>query len=568
MNNSRSPSPADEPSKHEDEMAFERSPIEDNTDPENNYCDVLKVENIPVYWSVEKISTFIREITKAGEILDNITFVTYVKPNPKENLKDSNSVNQGCFLVKFTNAYYCGQAFAEWTGISHRRNIKVNYDYDNLYEKKEKFRKPFLKRPKHNPAHPLVKKQKISHDTDNSSNSANFETYGLSVQFLNNLNIQLPIGSKLFIHNLNSKVTVEKIREVFGFAGQIVHATLYKQENHDPPKCYAKVQYDHPVEAVQAISMFNKQKLYSWPMAVRMDSKPTYDLPEGLSGMGTGLGPNGEPLRGIRNYIELQPIKQKLMLDNDKKDFGTSNSNMFNISPFIQPDKTMFNQMANSSIGLPTPMVPQMPVPPVPMPIQATNQNMNPFGQQSTINPFNLPGFQNLQMLQNSTNLQQAVSMLLQNKMNSEPMGQSSDHGGNGNSEWQPRPKENDKNESDYSASKIRKSYGNYRNSDYGNRSFSSSDRCEDRDSRKTSRDHDESSRENSDMLIFKNLPHSVTLQALRNKMQEVGDVKFSEITGQGRAIVRFTHSRDAERCIKLFNKSKVDGQVIDVRYF
>ena len=66
----------------------------------------------------------------------------------------------------------------------------------------------------------------------------------------------------------------------------------------------ASVEFGHPVEAVQAISMFHNQKLFGRPLSVRMDRyecDETYEtippqLPTGLEGIGKGLGIGGRPL--------------------------------------------------------------------------------------------------------------------------------------------------------------------------------------------------------------------------------------------------------------------------------
>lgn len=78
---------------------------------------------------------------------------------------------------------------------------------------------------------------------------------------------------------------------------------------------FAVVEYDHPVEAVQAISMFDRQMLFDRRMTVRLDRVPEKGelnrLPEGLKGIGIGLGPNGEPLKDVaRNLPTLQQNNQ------------------------------------------------------------------------------------------------------------------------------------------------------------------------------------------------------------------------------------------------------------------
>lgn len=49
---------------------------------------------------------------------------------------------------------------------------------------------------------------------------------------------------------------------------------------------FAVVEYQHPVEAVQAISMLDHQMLFDRRMTVRMDKITKEKLPDGLGGIG------------------------------------------------------------------------------------------------------------------------------------------------------------------------------------------------------------------------------------------------------------------------------------------
>lgn len=49
---------------------------------------------------------------------------------------------------------------------------------------------------------------------------------------------------------------------------------------------FAVVEYQHPVEAVQAISMLDHQTIYDRRVTVRMDKITKEKLPEGLGGIG------------------------------------------------------------------------------------------------------------------------------------------------------------------------------------------------------------------------------------------------------------------------------------------
>lgn len=82
-------------------------------------------------------------------------------------------------------------------------------------------------------------------------------------------------------------------------AGRVISVDL-SIDKEGNSRGFAVVEYDHPVEAVQAISMFDHQLLFDRRMTVRLDRIPEKEkLPEGLGGIGMGLGPNGEPLRNV-----------------------------------------------------------------------------------------------------------------------------------------------------------------------------------------------------------------------------------------------------------------------------
>lgn len=98
----------------------------------------------------------------------------------------------------------------------------------------------------------------------------------------------------------------KKLKQVFKLAGKVVSLDLsLDKEGHS--RGFAVVEYEHPVEAVQAISMFDRQILFDRRMTVRLDRIPEkvegVKLPEGLKGIGIGLGPNGEPLRDVARNL-------------------------------------------------------------------------------------------------------------------------------------------------------------------------------------------------------------------------------------------------------------------------
>ncbi|GLH14166.1 Uncharacterized protein GBIM_18560, partial [Gryllus bimaculatus] len=143
-------------------------------------------------------------------------------------------------------------------------------------------------------------------------------TYGLSPQFLESLCITGPLGTKVFVANLDYKVDEKKLKEVFKLAGKVVNVEL-SLDKEGKSRGFGVVEYEHPVEAVQAISMLHNQMLYDRKLTVRMDradQKPDGPpkLPEGLRAIGMGLGAGGAPLQDVaRNLPNSQQVSSGLV---------------------------------------------------------------------------------------------------------------------------------------------------------------------------------------------------------------------------------------------------------------
>lgn len=136
-------------------------------------------------------------------------------------------------------------------------------------------------------------------------------TFGLSTQFLESLGINGPLVTRVFVANLDYKVDEKKLLEVFKLAGKVIHVELGKDKD-GKSRGFGVVEYDHPVESVQAISMLHNQQLYDRRMTVRLDRANDPDLPpklpEGLKGIGMGLGAGGNRLMDVaRNIPNVQP---------------------------------------------------------------------------------------------------------------------------------------------------------------------------------------------------------------------------------------------------------------------
>ncbi|KAB0372874.1 hypothetical protein FD755_015627 [Muntiacus reevesi] len=106
------------------------------------------------------------------------------------------------------------------------------------------------------------------------------------------------LGSTVFIADLDYKFGWKKLKEVFSMAYGKSHGI-------------GTVTFEQSTEAMQALSMFNGQLLFDRPMHVKMDERafpkgyfffPEHpqQLPHGLGGIGTGLGPGGQPIDANR----------------------------------------------------------------------------------------------------------------------------------------------------------------------------------------------------------------------------------------------------------------------------
>merc|ERR1712168_1353179 len=93
-------------------------------------------------------------------------------------------------------------------------------------------------------------------------------------------------------------------------AGVVKRADV-KEDKDGKSRGMGTVTFEQPLEAVQAISMFNGQMLFDRQMHVKMDEKSLApddfrnvekapQLPRGLGGIGMGLGPGGQPINPNR----------------------------------------------------------------------------------------------------------------------------------------------------------------------------------------------------------------------------------------------------------------------------
>ncbi|XP_039491094.1 heterogeneous nuclear ribonucleoprotein M isoform X1 [Drosophila santomea] len=427
------------------------------------------------------------------------------------------------------------------------------------------------------------------------NNSSNYNLYGLSASFLESLGISGPLHNKVFVANLDYKVDNKKLKQVFKLAGKVqsVDLSLDKEGNS---RGFAVIEYDHPVEAVQAISMLDRQMLFDRRMTVRLDRIPDKNegikLPEGLGGVGIGLGPNGEPLRDVAHNLPNGGQSQGQLLGNAQQgsQLGSVGSQP-NSSAVSNATTNLLNNLTGVMFGNHAAVQPS-PVAPVQKPSLGNNSgtgglnlnNLNPsllaavvgnLGNQggNLSNPLLTSSLSNLGLnLGNSGNDDNLTpsNVGLSNNYSSGGTGGGNNYssgnnysGGGGSSNLGYNAYSSSGgvgggnggvgvDGNDYNTGNPLDVYGG--GSNVGNSNVGSGNAVG--GSRK------------SDTIIIKNVPMSCTWQTLRDKFREIGDVKFAEIRGNDVGVVRFFKERDAELAIALMDGSRLDGRNIKVTYF
>ncbi|KAF6210463.1 hypothetical protein GE061_013569 [Apolygus lucorum] len=350
----------------------------------------------------------------------------------------------------------------------------------------------------------------------NSGSSGKWgNTYGLSTQFLESLNITPPLLPKCFVANLDYKVDEKKLREVFRLAGRVIHAEI-SVDKEGKSRGFGTVEYEHPVEAVQAISMLHNQRLYDRAISVRIDRVDKGDglppkLPEGLKGLGMGLGANGAPLidvaRNLPNQTSTQQQQQPIspavaalpsvtnlataaLVNNLLSGNAGGTADLSSLASAVNPLAALTSAHHNAGNPLASSLLGGA---------AATGGLSGGLGSMLGTS-----------LGRNTTSDFDSLSAAL------------SGGGGTGLGSSLTDRGLNDRN---------RSSLGTSGNS-AGNNSSSS-----------------------SDTIVIKNLPSGTTWQQLRDKCRDAGDVKFAEMRGKDTGVVQFASQWDAQRAISMLDE-------------
>ncbi|XP_028135169.1 heterogeneous nuclear ribonucleoprotein M [Diabrotica virgifera virgifera] len=377
----------------------------------------------------------------------------------------------------------------------------------------------------------------ISFSSNNDGNWGN--TYGLSPQFLESLKIDPPLVNRVFIANLEYNVDEKKLRDAFKLAGRIVNIDL-PLDKDGRIRGFAVIEYDHPVEAVQAISMFNHQSFFDRTLAVRMDrANDNIKLPEGLRSIGMGLGPNGEPLKcvahnlnnqsnsstnGLLGAVPNNTLQQLSSLTGLSALNALQSANLGSLLGNNLGSNDLSSLVSNSLGG-------------------GGGGNPQPFGNNSSSNYNSQTSNYNSQ----SSNLGSG---------NSYHRGGGDDYQSGGGNSFGGGGNYGNGNNDGYNSSNSLSGRG-FQNS--GNISTYTSDRLS---------FVDNTNKTFSKKVLISNLPSTLSYNLLNEKCQEFGDVQGFETKGQGSVLLTYASDWQAEKAIKNLDKARIDGRMIDARLY
>merc|ERR1712050_210645 len=402
----------------------------------------------------------------------------------------------------------------------------------------------------------------MSHAPNMSAlNSGN--NFGLSPQLLKGLNIDGPVVNQVFIANLDYKINKEKLEDVFRLAGRVMKVDI-KIDKEGKSRGLATVTFEHPLEAVQAVSLFHDQRLYERTMMVRMDkssdipppNKP--HLPGGLKTIGKGLGMGGTSITNLSDLAHkgiLNSMMGSMMSGVDPANFSMGvMQGMGNMGGGMMNMVGMNNMMGMNNMGM------------------GMNNMGNMASQNMGGNMGNMPNMGNMGSMENMGGMNSMGNMSMNNMSNMGGMSGMSNMGNNMSSSMGSGGM-GDSMSGGMGMGGVMSNMGmsssSMDNSLMGSRSMGGSGSNNTISPLTSSRG---GSMKNEPCTLFvRNLPFTFTWQNLRDRFQDCGDVKYAEVkldSAKGRmyGMVRFGTPEDARRAVNLMDGARIEGHIIEVR--
>lgn len=511
--------------------------------------------------------------------IGDVTFV--------ELFNDEDDKPRGCGILEFATADLAKKAIDTMHRHELRgRKLVVKEDFDTerdaygriLSEQRRNNRERNNTSPRRDRSSRRRSRERDSHSSRSSNNNRSGSnvrrggandygenTFGLSATFLESLGIDGPLLNRVFVANLSYTVDERKLKDVFRLAGKVCTVDLNRDKN-GKSRGFGVVEYNHPVEAVQAISMFNDQMLYDRRMTVRFDNQAPEDdeeilpsrLPEGLGGVGMGLGSGGHPLLDVANNLPTSGSNNSnaALANNVMSAFGNNSaaSNMGGNNPDNSAVTAAMNMEIMSNVA----------------------KLVNTMGFLTNSNNQNNPGPSN--NMGGGGGGGGAGGQM--GNMNANNMGPPNNMGG-GNNPMGGNMGNNmgGRNIGGYSTgnsgypSNNGGNMGGNMNNDMMNPGGNMSGPPDVRG------DMGGNGGGNnlptmpppphlSDSIIIRNLPIDCNWQALRDGFSHCGDIKYAEMKERTTGLIRFTSDRDAERAVSMMNKHVIGNRTISVQLY
>jgi RNA recognition motif-containing protein len=376
-------------------------------------------------------------------------------------------------------------------------------------------------------------------EREDDTGASDNETYGLSPTFLAQLNIKPPLVNRVFVTNIPYNCGVGKLYDIFALAGRITWFDL-QLDNEGKTKGMAIIQFSHPIEAVQAISMLNNQRLFDRTLSVKMDrfekevERSNGELPPGLRSIGMGLGANGQPLANVTSVLS-----------------SIANFNGGSVAPApLQPTVQPFIQPMNGNASFPNQSFSQAPISALP----AANPSMNgSFVNNSlSMNPASgdvaSMGYNPIQPQTQQQPIPQQPAAYSSTFFNNSVAPQPVNNGPPMNtSGFNSNPTNSYGFNSTASNTKMSPQVNNYGQQPPQNKPYYDS--------------------QPSRVILIKNLPMDYNAQIVSDRVQKLGDVENVEIISPGVAKVRYVRVADAERTKAQLSGTTVEGRIIAIEY-
>ncbi|KAL4227220.1 Myelin expression factor 2 [Mactra antiquata] len=384
---------------------------------------------------------------------------------------------------------------------------------------------------------------------------------GVSPQILQQLGIEGPLSCTVFVSNLDYKVSWKKLKDVFRLAGNVTRAEI-KLDKNGKSRGFGTVSFEAPVEAVQAISMFNNQTLFDRIMRVKLDGQApagkNEPLPSGLKSLGPSLN-------------NLQQMSSPMDMG-----MGMGSSGMGNMGPGAMGSGSMgMDRMGSSGMG----GMGAMGGMGSSMGTTGMGAGMGTMGSGMGNMGSNMSGMGSMGGSMGTMGAGLGMGMGDSfsggmSGMNSTGMGSM---GSSGMSDTFGMSTMGSAMGTSSGFSNMMDSSRSPGMSGYGSQGMSSRmdfgrDTSRNNTASLPSSGSDMKTRADNTTVIVKNLPYSVDWQTLKSKFQPVGDIRFAEISkndkgkSNGWGLVSFRREEDAKVAVQRMNRASIEGRDIVVK--